>query len=159
LWRRRFSYAGGRRCRRGMTTCPAPRLRLGDLFGDQAIGATKFFVNDCAIGHSSEGFTISTKCRASLGARQEIADCRSDLVTVRLEGEVAGVEEAHVSVWNVTLERLGARRQEKRVVLAPSCEKRRLVLAKIGLEFGIQRDVALVVAEEVELDFISTGAG
>src|SRR5215470_19863760 len=84
--------------------------------------------------------TIWAKCRALLGARQEIADCRSDLVTVCLEGEVAGVEEAHVSVWNVTLERLGARRQEKRVVLAPSCQKRRLVLAKIGLEFGIQRD-------------------
>jgi hypothetical protein len=104
-----------------------------------------------ALGHSSEGFTISTKCRASLGARQKIADCRSDLVTVRLEGEMAGVKEAHVSVWNVTLERLGARRQEKRVVLAPSCQKRRLVLAKVGLEFGIQRDIALVVAEEVEL--------
>jgi hypothetical protein len=40
----------------------------------------------------------------------------SDLVTVRLEGEVAGVEEAHVSVWDVTLERLGARWQKKRVV-------------------------------------------
>jgi hypothetical protein len=37
---------------------------------------------------------------------------------VRLEGEVAGVEEAHVGAWNVTLERLGAWRQEKRVVLA-----------------------------------------
>ena len=72
---------------------------------------------------------------------------------------MAGVKEAHVSVWNVTLERLGARRQEERVVLAPSCQKRRLVLAKIGLEFGIQRDVAFVVPEEVELDFISTGAG
>src|SRR5262245_57225868 len=32
------------------------------------------------------------------GARQEIADCRSDLVTVRLEREVAGVEEAHICV-------------------------------------------------------------
>ena len=73
------------------------------------------------------------------------------------QGESAGVKEAHVSVWNVTLERLGARRQEERVVLAPSCQKRRLVLAKIGLEFGIQRDVAFVVPEEVELDFISTG--
>src|SRR5215470_19270744 len=93
------------------------------------------------MGHSSEGFTISTKCRASLGARQEIADRCSDLVTVRLQGEMTGIEEAHVSVWNVTLERFGARRQKKRVVLAPSCQKRRLVLAKIGLEFGIQRDV------------------
>src|SRR5258705_3207444 len=100
----------------------------------------------CSGGHSP---------RASIRAQQEIADCRSDLVTVRLEGEVAGIEEAHVSVWNLTLERLGARRQEKRVVLAPSCQKRGLVLAKIGLEFGIQRDVALVVAEEVELHFIS----
>src|SRR5262245_66681838 len=93
-------------------------------------------------------------CRASLGARQEIADYRSDLVTVRLEGEVAGVEEAHVSVGNVALERLGALRQEKRIVLAPSGEKRRLVLAKMGLEFGIERDVALVVAEEIELHVI-----
>src|SRR5262249_34270793 len=59
------------------------------------------------------------------------------------------------SVGNVTLERLGARRQEERIVLAPSCQKRRLVLAKIGLEFGGQRDVALVVAEQVELYFVS----
>jgi hypothetical protein len=70
---------------------------------------------------------------------------------------VARAEEAHLSVSNVTLERLGALRKEKRIVLAPRCQKRRLVLAKIGLEFGIQRDVALVVAEEVELHFICTG--
>src|SRR5262249_3744105 len=91
----------------------------------------------------------------SLAARQEIADCRSNLVAVCLEGEVAGVEEPHDSVGKVTLERFGARRQEKRVVLAPSCQKRRLVLAKIGLEFGVQRDIALVVGEQVELHFIS----
>ena len=30
---------------------------------------------------------------------------------------------------------------------------------KIGLEFGIQRDIAPVVAKEVELDFISAGTG
>jgi hypothetical protein len=74
---------------------------------------------------------------------------------VRLESEVASVEEAHVSIWNVTLERFGARRKEKWVVLAPGCKKARFVLAKIGLEFGIQRYVALVVPEEVELYFIS----
>src|SRR5262249_4501902 len=62
---------------------------------------TKFFDHCAHRATPSEGFTISTKCRASLGARQEIADCRSDLVTVRLESEVAGVEEAHLSVWNV----------------------------------------------------------
>src|SRR5215475_12840629 len=56
------------------------------------------------------------RCRASLGARQEIANCRSNLLTVCLEGEVAGFEEAHVSIWNVTPERFGARRQEERIV-------------------------------------------
>jgi hypothetical protein len=39
---------------------------------------------------------------------QEIANDLRGFVTVRFQGEVAGVEEAHVSVWNVTLERLGA---------------------------------------------------
>ena len=43
--------------------------------------------------------------------------------------------------------------------LPQTAKKRRLVLSKIGLEFWIQRDVALVVAEEVELDLISTGTG
>src|SRR6516165_11268241 len=74
---------------------------------------------------------------------------------MRFQREVTGVEESDDCVGDVALERFGARRQEKRVVLAPSCEKRRLVLAKIGLEFGKQRDVALVVAEQVELYFIS----
>src|SRR5260370_11171538 len=74
---------------------------------------------------------------------------------MRFEGEVSGVEEWDDGGGNVTLERLGAGRQEKRVVLSPSCQKRRLVLAKIGLKFGIERDVALVVAEEVELHVIS----
>src|SRR5260370_31751799 len=137
-----------------MTTCTALGSGSRISLMTKLSGPPNFRERLRASGHSSEGFTTSTKCRASVGARQEIADCHSDLVTVRLEGEVAGVEEAHVSVWNVTLERLGARRQKKRVVLAPSCQKRRLVLAKIGLEFGLQRDVGLVVAEEVELHFI-----
>jgi hypothetical protein len=73
-----------------------------------------------ASGRCSEGSAI-IECRASFGASQEIADGRGYLVAVGLEGEVAGVEEAYVCIWNVALERLGALWQEKRVVLAPSC--------------------------------------
>src|SRR4029450_4451176 len=91
--------------------------------------------------------SVTSSATGSCGLPQRSPHCAS-------RGRSGGVEEAHVSVWNVTLERLGAWRQEKRIVLAPSCQKRRLVLAKVGLEFGIERDVALVVAEEVELDFI-----
>src|SRR5262245_63154515 len=97
----------------------------------------------------------SLSCRqVAKSASEKLSDRRGDLVAVSFERKVAGVEEVHVCVRYVAFERLGARRQEERVVLAPSCQKRRLVLAKIGLEFGIQRDVALVVAEQVELHFI-----
>src|SRR6266567_6156675 len=93
--------------------------------------------------------------RVAKSASEELADRRGDLVAVGLERKVAGIKEAHICVRYVAFECLRTSRQEKRVVLAPHCQKRRLVLAKIGLEFGIQRDVALVVAEEVELHFIS----
>src|SRR5262245_9654753 len=86
-----------------MTTCPGSGSGTLD---DRAVEATNFSENDCANGATpSEAAGNSAK---SLGARQEIADCRSDLVTVRLEGKVAGVEEAHVGVRDVTPERLGA---------------------------------------------------
>src|SRR5262245_52999229 len=65
------------------------------------------------------------------------------------------LEQMDFGLWIVAPERLRARRQEERITLSPYREKRRLVPAKIGLEFGIERDVALVVAEEVELHVIS----
>src|SRR5262249_25473002 len=94
----------------------------------------------------------------SLELTKKLPDRRGDLVAVGLERKVAGVEETYVGVRHVALERLRTGRQEERIVLAPHCQKRRLVFAKISLEFGIQRDVALVVAEQVELDFIGAGS-
>src|SRR5258708_16493642 len=76
---------------------------------------------------------------------------------MRFEREVAGVEEANDSLGIVPLERLSTRRHEERVVLAPDRQERRLVRAEVFLEWRIQRHVALVVAEEVELHFISAG--
>src|ERR1700747_3199866 len=88
---------------------------------------------------------------------EEVADCRRDFVAVRLERKVTGVEETHFGVRNVALERLRTRRQEEGVVPPPNCQKRRLVLAEIGLECRVERDVALVVSEEVELHLIGAG--
>ena len=52
-------------------------------------------------------------------ANQEIADALRDLERMGLEREMAGVEEAHGRSRIVALERLGARRQEERIVAAP----------------------------------------
>jgi hypothetical protein len=54
-----------------------------------------------------------------LRAIEKRADYLGNLVAVRFEGEMARVEELDLRIWHVALERLGARRQEEWVVLAP----------------------------------------
>ncbi len=54
-----------------------------------------------------------------MSVANEVADGCRDLCRVGLKGEMAGVEEAHDRIRHVTLERLGAGRQEEGIVLAP----------------------------------------
>src|ERR1700749_655130 len=82
---------------------------------------------------------------------EEVADRCRDLLGVRFECEMAGVEEANDRIRNVAFESLRASRQEERIVLSPHREERRLVGAEVILKDWIERDVALVVAEQVEL--------
>src|SRR2546428_12682192 len=97
--------------------------------------------------------------RFAKSAGKEVADGRRDLRGVGLQREMAGVEEADDGVRDVALERLRARRQEERVVLAPHREERRLVSSEIPLEGRVERDVALVVAEQVELHLSRSAPG
>ena len=87
----------------------------------------------------------------SNGSFKKVADGRRNLNSVRLEGEVAGVEEAHHRIWEVACKRLGPLWQEERVVLAPHRQERRLVSAEIFLERWVERYIALVVPKQVEL--------
>lgn len=88
---------------------------------------------------------------------QKVANGVRDLFCVGFQREVAGIEEAHIGIGNVALESLCASRQEERVVLAPHGQEARLVRAEVFLESGIERRVALIVAEQVKLDFGSAG--
>src|SRR6516165_7002603 len=89
---------------------------------------------------------------------KKIANGACDFVAMRFEREVAGIQKLHFGVRDVAFEGLRTRRQEEWVVLAPHGQKRRLVFAEVTLEFWIERDVGLVVAEKIELNFIRTGA-
>src|SRR5262249_7207751 len=91
--------------------------------------------------------------------RQEVADQRRDLLGVGLEREVARVEEMDRRAGNVASERLGAARQEEGIVLSPRRQEGRLVRPEVALEGRVERDVALVVAEEVQLDLVGARAG
>src|SRR5262252_4432545 len=98
-------------------------------------------------------------CATSMSLGQEkIADGARYFVAMRLKREVAGVKKVHLSVRDVAFERFRTRRQKERIVLAPCGQKRRLVFAQIVLEFRIERDVALVVAEEIELNLVRARA-
>src|SRR5260221_8052168 len=96
-------------------------------------------------------FSIRTSPSKCASAREEFAYRRRDLRGMRLQREMASVEEAHRRVGDVALERLGAWRQEEGIVLSPHRQERRLMGAEILLESRIESDVALVVAHQVEL--------
>ena len=57
------------------------------------------------------------------GGGEEVTDRPRDLLDMRFQGEMAGVEEADDRTGHVPLERLGTRRQEERIVLAPDREE------------------------------------
>src|SRR3989475_11655260 len=77
---------------------------------------------------------------------------------MRLQGEVAGVEEADDRAGDVAPERLRTGRQEEGIVLAPYSQERQPVRAEVILESRVQCHVALVVAEQVQLDLIGARA-
>src|SRR5262249_56594102 len=69
---------------------------------------------------------------------KKIADQRDDLVGLVLQREMAGVEEVELGVAKVALVRVRTVGGEDRVVLAPDDQRRRPVLAEIGLNGGIE---------------------
>ena len=72
---------------------------------------------------------------------------------------MACFEQMDFGVRIVPSERLGAGGQEKRIVLAPHGQQWRPLCPEIFLEFGIERDIALVVAEQIELDLVIAVSG
>src|SRR5271165_2512055 len=58
----------------------------------------------------------------------------------------------------ITPEGLGPRREEERIVLAPHGQEWWLFRAEVLLELGVERDVAGVIQEQVELNLIISWA-
>jgi hypothetical protein len=85
---------------------------------------------------------------------EEVAHEVRDRVDVRLEREVAGVEDVVLEAAQVALVGLGSSEREDRIVLAPRDQRRRLVGAKVGLPARIERRIRAVAQEQVELDLV-----
>src|SRR5262245_21957579 len=85
---------------------------------------------------------------------EEIPHEGGDLVAVRLEGEVPGVEEMELQILHVAPVRLGAPGRENLVVPTPHDQHRRLAPAEVLLPLRVERRIAAVAQEQVELDLV-----
>src|SRR5215831_4164991 len=85
-------------------------------------------------------------------AGEEVTDDHCDFMAMALEREMTSIEQVDFGVGVVAFESLRASRQKEGIVLAPHRKKRRPLCTKVLLEFGVARDVALIVAEQVELE-------
>src|SRR6516162_8205755 len=92
-------------------------------------------------------------------AGEEVADDDRDLWSLAFKREMTRFEQMDLGIRIVLPERLGAGGQEKRIILTPHGQQRRPLRTEILLEFGIKRDITLVVAEQIELDFVIAGSG
>ena len=90
--------------------------------------------------------------------REEVADHCRDLRSMSLEGEVARVEEMYHRAGNVASERLGTPRQERRDRSFPMPLGRVVCLSGSNGKL-VKCDVTLVVAEQIQLNFVGAGAG
>src|SRR5262245_8087468 len=88
---------------------------------------------------------------------EEVADRPGDLHGMCFQRKMARVEEVDDGARNVAPERLRARRQEERVVLAPHREQGRPVRTEVLVELRVQRNIAGVVEEQIELDLVVAG--
>lgn len=82
-------------------------------------------------------------------ALEDVADDRRDLGSLAFEREMAGFEQVDFGVRLVALERLCTGWQEERIILAPYGEKWRP-------QVRIDREIVLLVTEQIELDFVLT---
>src|SRR2546430_17151589 len=103
-----------------MTTCPAFGSGSGIYFMTRLSRPPTFSRTIARIRSLPGSDCWGGGCLRILGTREKLADHCRDFVAVRLKRKVTGVQETHLRIWNVTLERLRAWRQEEGIVLAPN---------------------------------------
>jgi hypothetical protein len=86
---------------------------------------------------------------------QEITHRRGKLIAIGFQGKVPRVHQMELQRLPVAIAWLGSSRRVDLVVLPPRDQTRRLVLAKVLLPARIERRVAAVAQEQIELDLIA----
>ena len=85
---------------------------------------------------------------------EELPHHLGDRVAFGFQSKVAGIDQVVLDRLEVALVRFGPGGGEDRVVFTPRDQHRRLMRTEIFLPFRVQRRVAAVVEEQVELNFV-----
>jgi hypothetical protein len=85
---------------------------------------------------------------------KEWADQGGHLLCMRFQCEMSGIYKMDLRTREVPLKGGCAGRHESRIVTAPDGKQWWLVLAKVGLEGWIERDIAAVVKDEIKLNLV-----
>src|SRR5262245_16753081 len=123
-------------------------------------GAATLHLDSSGIGAEYKDVTrghlnLSFHCRSEfpfLELPEEAVDSTRDLVAVRLEREMACIEQMRLDIWQIAAIRRRTFRREDEVVVAPDDQRGRLILPEELLELRVQRHIRPVVVEEVHLD-------
>ena len=72
----------------------------------------------------------------------------SDYLSIFLKRKVTGIQEMHLAVWQILLERLCATWAKDRIILAPHGQQWRLVVPQLRLPLGIALRIGAIVLEQ-----------
>src|SRR5260221_7690383 len=76
----------------------------------------------------------------------------ADRLSILLERKVTGIQQMHLAVWQIVLERLCTAGSKDRIILAPHSQQRRLVLPEVLMPLRIERRIGAIVLEKGQLD-------
>jgi hypothetical protein len=97
------------------------------------------FIQARRIPREKNGRARDSACVSGDYSTKEFVDRCGNFIHVRLQREVACVEQHHGGVGIIAAIGLGTWWGEERIVFAPDREQRRLALAEVALELRIQR--------------------
>jgi hypothetical protein len=81
-------------------------------------------------------------------------DMLSDHLSIFLQSKVPAIEQVQFKSLEIALKGIGSLWAEKRIIFAPDHERRRLMLAKVGMPFRIEPQVRWIVVQQFQLDEI-----
>src|SRR5262249_39627594 len=111
-------------------------------------------VMPCLATRMATVFTVDMVISAPHVLAEKRPNQLRDGVALGLECEMAGIEQVIFEYLHIALVGLGAGGRKDLVVLAPDDQHRWLILAEVGLPLWIERRVASIAEEEVELNLV-----